>query len=245
MNPSLPEWADIFYGLYTEPYLPGSERARIRVSQTLPIIQKQLPEKGSKILDLCCGAGAYLFPLEKAGYNVTGVDLQDRMIKLAKRYARKNKSTARVIKGDAKHLKFKRDAFDAVVFLGAPFGHFSLPEFRQIAREVFRVLKQGGVFIAEVNDHLALLYSGMYQRTLYEPSGDLDVISIHAKYDREKGTFDRLFLNLNTNRRFKGSFHIWTPWLLNDIMQTVGFKQKQSEQSSFGSFSQLQTYLKP
>jgi 2-polyprenyl-3-methyl-5-hydroxy-6-metoxy-1,4-benzoquinol methylase len=89
MNPSLPEWADIFYGLYTEPYLPESERARIRVSQTLPIIQDHLPKKGSKILDLCCGAGAYLFPLEKAGYNVTGVDLQDRMIKLAKRYASK------------------------------------------------------------------------------------------------------------------------------------------------------------
>lgn len=239
---SLPEWADTYYGLYSEPYLPESAGARNRISKTLPLIQKHLPKKGSKVLDLCCGAGAYLFPLEGAGYSVTGVDIQDRMIKLANRHARKTKSKAKVMKGDARDLKFKDSVFDAVVFLGAPFAHFSLQEFRQIASEVFRVLKRGGVMIAEVSDHVALLFSGMYQRTLYEPAGDLDVISIHTRYDQEKGTFNRIFLDLSTNKRFKGSFHIWTPWLANEIMQTAGFRLKQSESSSSGTLSRLQTY---
>lgn len=92
------------------------------------------------------------------------------------------------MKGDARDLKFKDGAFDAVVFFGAPFFHFSVPEFRQIASEAFRVLRHGWAVIAEVSDHVALLFSGMYQRTLYEPAGDLDVISIHPRYNQEKGT---------------------------------------------------------
>ena len=147
--------------------------------------------------------------------------------------------------GDARDLEFKDGTFDAVVFLGAPLAHFSVQEFRQIASEAFRVLRYGGVMIAEVNDHVALLFSGMYQRTLYEPSGDLDVISIHTRYDQEKGTFNRIFLNLSTNKRFKGSFRIWTPWLADEVMQTAGFKLKQSESSSSGTSSRLQTYAKP
>ncbi|MGP8057364.1 MAG: class I SAM-dependent methyltransferase [Nitrososphaerales archaeon] len=241
---SLPEWANEYYDLYSEPFLPESASAKNRVSRTLPLIQRHLPKKGSKVLDLCCGAGAYLFPLEKAGYDVTGVDIQDRMIKLARRYAKKIKSRATVMIGDARSLRLKDGTFDAVVFLGAPFAHFSLPEFRQIASEAFRVLKHKGVMIAEVSDHVALLFSGMYQRTLYEPAGDIDVISIHTRYDQEKGTFNRIFLDLSTNRRFKGSFYIWTPWLADDIMQTAGFELKQSESSSSGTFSRLQTYAK-
>jgi len=242
---SLPEWADAFYGLYSEPYLPDSPSARNRVTRALPLIRRHLPKKGSKVLDLCCGAGAYLFPLEGAGFDVTGVDIQDRMIKIAKRYAKKTKSKAKVVRGDARNLKFRDSTFDAVVFLGAPFAHFSLSEFRQIASEAFRVLKPGGVMIAEVSDHVALLFSGWYQRTLYEPSGDVDVVSIHANYDQEKGTFNRIFLNLNTNKRFKGSFYIWTPWLADDIMQTAGFKLKESESGTSGTFSRIQTYAKP
>jgi hypothetical protein len=44
---SLPEWADTFYGLYSEPYLPESASARTRVSRTLPLIWRHLPKKGS------------------------------------------------------------------------------------------------------------------------------------------------------------------------------------------------------
>jgi ubiquinone/menaquinone biosynthesis C-methylase UbiE len=40
------------------------------------------------------------------------VDIQDKMIELAKRYAKKNKVKAKLVKGDAKDLKFKGDAFD-------------------------------------------------------------------------------------------------------------------------------------
>ncbi len=242
---SFPEWATRFYELYSEPYLPNSEAARTRVEQGLPRILKHLPRKGSKVLDLCCGGGAYLFPLEKAGYTMTGVDIQQTMINEAKKVAKRTKSTATLIVGNASKLRFKDGVFDAVVFLGAPFGHFSLGEFRAIAKEAYRVLRHRGLMVTEVNDHIALFLSGMYQRILYEPSGTKDIVSIHTRYDSENGAFNRLFLNLETNRRFKGSFHIWSPWILNYVMDNVGFKAKASEQGAFGYFSRLSVHTKP
>ncbi|MDV3294014.1 MAG: class I SAM-dependent methyltransferase [Nitrososphaerales archaeon] len=242
---SFPEWAGEFYRLYSTPYAPGSEAATTRVEQGLPHILKHLPKKGSSVLDLCCGAGVYLFPLEKAGYRMTGLDIQGRMVRAARQYAKKHGSKASILKGDATRLKFGASAFDAVVFLGAPFGHFGLVDFQQIARETFRVLRSGGVMVAEVNDHVAMMMAGVYQRILYEPSGEKDVVSIHTRYDPEKGTFNRLFVDFGSKRRFKGSFRIWTPWILEFIMANVGFRLTASEQGSFGLYTRFQAYRKP
>ena len=241
----LPEWADTFYELYSTPYLPGTESAKERLEQGLPRLLKHLPRKGSNVLDLCCGAGIYLFELEKAGYVLTGVDIQERMIRLARKFARETKSRAKLVVGDAKNLRFKGGTFDAVIFMGAPFGHFSMGEFRKIAGEAFRVLKPGGVMISEVNDHVALAISGMYQRVLYEPSGEKDIFSLHTRYDGEEGTFSRLFLNLENNQRFKGSFHMWAPWIFNYVMGEAGFRRRASETGSFGIFSRLYVHHKP
>jgi ubiquinone/menaquinone biosynthesis C-methylase UbiE len=242
---AFPEWAARFYELYSAPYLPTSTAAKARVESGLPKILKHLPKRGSSVLDLCCGGGAYLFSIEKAGYKMTGLDIQQKMIAQARREARRTKSKATLLVGDAKKPKFADQTFDAIVFLGAPFGHFSLEEFGTIAEQSFRILKHKGTMIAEVNDHFGLFLSGMYQRVLYEPSGDKDAISIHTRYDPDEGTFNRLFLDLEENKKFRGSFRIWSPWILNYIMKKTGFIAKASEPGAFGAFSRIMVYEKP
>ncbi|MBI3841521.1 MAG: methyltransferase domain-containing protein [Thaumarchaeota archaeon] len=242
---SFPDWADKFYSLYSTPYTPGSEQAKLRLEQALPRLLKHLPRKGSRVLDLCCGAGVYLFGLEEAGYEMTGLDIQDRMLSVARRHAKKSGSTARIVKGDAMDLKFRKETFDAVVFLGAATGHFTITEVGRIMGEVRRVLKPGGVVVTEINDHVGLFLSGMYQRILYEPSGDDDVVSIHSRYDGEKGTFNRLFLDLETNKKFKASFQIWAPWIFNYVMEEKGFELIGSEPGAFGVFSRIYAHTKP
>ncbi|MDA4129049.1 MAG: class I SAM-dependent methyltransferase [Thaumarchaeota archaeon] len=239
-----PGWAEKFYDLYFGPYLPNTEAAQARVEQGLPRLLKHLPKKGSRVLDLCCGAGVYLFDVEKAGFAMTGVDIQAKMIGAAQRRAAKIGSRARIAVGDAMDLKFGDASFDAVLFLGAATGHFSVQHLRRVMSEAYRVLKPGGVLVAEINDHVALFLSGMYQRILYEPSGEKDVFSLHTNYDGEKGTFNRLFVDLDKNRRFKGSFQIWAPWIFNHIMDEVGFEFKASEAGAFGNFSRFLIHRK-
>jgi ubiquinone/menaquinone biosynthesis C-methylase UbiE len=240
-----PEWATRFYGLYSEPYLPDSSAAKSRVESGLPRLLKHLPEKGSEVLDLCCGAGAYLFPLEQKGYKMTGLDIQRSMIAKARKAAKKTGSRAKLVVGDAMAPRFKDGSFDAVVFMGAPFAHFSLDQYEKIASQSFRMLRPKGKMIAEVNDHVGLFLSGTYQRVLYEPYGGNDAISIHTRYDAEEGTFGRLFLDLEKDKKFKGSFRIWTPWILSYIMRRVGFELKVFEAGSFGLFSRLGVFTKP
>lgn len=241
----VPEWVHRFYGLYMTPYVPGSQASKARLDRGLPKVLKHLPRRGSKVLDLACGAGLYLFPLEKRGYRMTGLDIQESMIEGAKKEAKRIKSRAELLVGDARELKFKNGSFDAIVFLGAATGHFGMDEMSQVAREAFRVLKRGGVMVSEVNDHVGLLASGSYQRVLYEPSGEKDILSFHTAYDGDKGTFGRLFVNLDENQKFKGEFHIWAPWIFNHVMADARFELKGSEPGAFGSISRVCAHKKP
>jgi ubiquinone/menaquinone biosynthesis C-methylase UbiE len=242
---ALPGWAERFYELYGDQYLPRTDSAKSRVEQALPRIVKHLPQKGSAVLDLCCGGGAYAFALEDAGFRVTGLDIQQKMIAAARKEAKRKGSRAVFVKGDAIDPRFPDCKFGAVVFLGASFGHFSLDEYQTIASQMRRILKPGGISITEVHDHFGLFFSGLYQRITYEPSADRDIVSIHTRYDAQEGTFNRLYLDLETNERFKASNHIWAPWMVNYLMQKAGFIRLASEPGSFGVHSTILVYRKP
>jgi 2-polyprenyl-3-methyl-5-hydroxy-6-metoxy-1,4-benzoquinol methylase len=56
-----------------------------------------LPKNRFEVLDLCCGGGLYPFALEKAGYRMTGLDMEPRMLKAARKYAEQRGSKARFV----------------------------------------------------------------------------------------------------------------------------------------------------
>ncbi len=225
----LPEGVAKYYELYTAPYIAESAPAKARLNRSIPRIVKHLPRKGSSVLDLACGAGLFLFALEKKGYAMTGVDVQERMILEARKRAEELASKAKLLVGDARgKLELKRDTFDVVVFLGAV-GHFSIEDMSLAAKQAFRVLRPGGVMITELNDTVSMMVSGLYRQVLYEPAGDKDILSVHTKYDGEKGTLGRLHVNLDDNTKFKVEVHIWAPWIFNHVMVDAGFELKDSE----------------
>lgn len=101
---------------------------------------KQLP-KGSKIIDLGCGAGV---PVAKflvgKGYEVTGIDFADGMVKLAK----KNVPKARFLKMDVTKMKFRRGEFDAAVSFYAII-HIPREKHAGIYKKLHQILKPNGV----------------------------------------------------------------------------------------------------
>lgn len=103
--------------------------------------------EGAKILDLCCGMGRHSMALVEAGYDVTGVDLSDVLL----REARKNDPDGLVtwLKGDMRQLPLE-GGFDAVVNLFSSFGYFEQDaEHIKVLKEIRRVLKPGGKFIID------------------------------------------------------------------------------------------------
>lgn len=102
---------------------------------------------GAKVLDLCCGMGRHSIAFTEAGFEVTGVDLSDVLLREAKR--NDSGRIVRWVRADMRNLPLA-GGFDAVVNLFTSFGYFHDDcEHVQVLREVARMLKPKGRFIID------------------------------------------------------------------------------------------------
>ncbi len=104
-------------------------------------------KKNSKILDVACGSGRVLLVLAKK-HDVYGIDISKKMVFLTRQNLIKRKLKAKLEVMDACSLKYKNKSFDCVLFLGN--GFEQIPEKMnriKALEEIFRVLKQNGIFI--------------------------------------------------------------------------------------------------
>jgi len=100
-----------------------------------------------RILDVGCGTGYFVVLLGKEGFNVTGIDLTQEMIKKAKELIRDHgpyPENVQVMEMDAEKLSFEEESFDAVVTRNLT---WTLPHPIEAYQEWYRVLKKGGVLL--------------------------------------------------------------------------------------------------
>lgn len=90
--------------------------------------------RGARVLDLACGTGDLTRDVERAGYDVVGIDLSAGMLRAAH-------TTAPLVRGDGAALPFAARAFDGVVCGFALRNFVDLPA---VFAEVARVLRTGG-----------------------------------------------------------------------------------------------------
>ncbi len=108
----------------------------------LPFLQPK-----ARILDLCCGAGHIAAWLGACGFDVTGLDVSEPMIELA----RENAPGAEFVLGDATAFSFP-EPFDAVVCVFDSVNHLrSADEVRAVFKNVSRALRPGGLFVFDIN----------------------------------------------------------------------------------------------
>jgi ubiquinone/menaquinone biosynthesis C-methylase UbiE len=117
----------------------GKEIDRIEkqaIESLLPVASKDT------ILELGCGTGHWSEFLSSKGFKVCALDISDAMLSKARLKGIKN---VEFRKGDAAALSFPDENFNTVV-------SFTMLEFTKdpglVIKEIFRVLKPGGLFIA-------------------------------------------------------------------------------------------------
>ncbi|MEP7270155.1 MAG: class I SAM-dependent methyltransferase [Acidobacteriota bacterium] len=104
-------------------------------------------ERGSHILDLCCGTGQLAAGLIDRGYSVTGIDGSREMLVLA----RINAPEAELIRADARAFELP-SIFAAVVSTFDSLNHIlSIEELAVVFANVRRILKRDGVFVFDLN----------------------------------------------------------------------------------------------
>lgn len=113
------------------------------------------PLTGQTVLDVACGDGFYTRLLRQQGARkVTGVDLSERMIELARQQESKNLQGIDFLVGDARHLALP-DRYDLVVAAYLLNYAQNRDELRAMCNGIAGCLKPGGRFVT-VNGNPAL-----------------------------------------------------------------------------------------
>ena len=152
---------------------------------------KKLPKKGT-VLDLGCGPGIPITKeLVKRGFSVTGIDLSDKMIWLA----RKNVPNAKYCCISMTSIKFSNE-FDGII---SSYSMLCLnPEdFKKTAAKVSKALKKGGYFLLVLNEspekhkenesYVRIMGQKMYSR----PYTEKEIKMIFKKYNLKIVKVDR------------------------------------------------------
>lgn len=103
----------------------------------------QLLPEDAHILDVGCGAGIPTAKfLREKSLTVTGIDISDTMLKLAK----ENVPDATFINMDAHDLEFPPNTFDGLISVYTLF-HIPRKDHSQIIQNFYEVLKPGGILL--------------------------------------------------------------------------------------------------
>lgn len=108
---------------------------RWRRRATKEVVSGQWP--AASVLDVACGTGDMVCNLVQSGCTVTGVDLSEEMLAIARRKT----ALATFQLADAEYLPFPDGSFDAVT---CAFGVRNFVHLEQGLGEMLRVLKPGG-----------------------------------------------------------------------------------------------------
>ena len=96
------------------------------------------------LLDIGCGGGVLAEEFARLGCQVTGIDLSDESLAVARAHARAEGLSIEYRNGSATHLPFDRDSFEVVSCCDV-LEH--IPNWKQVITEVERVLKPEGLFL--------------------------------------------------------------------------------------------------
>ena len=146
-------------------YLYRDALTKDRTWKELEFLVEKLELKSPiKILDLACGYGRH--SLAKLGHQITGVDVTQGFLDIAKRDARE-KVTVEYIK--KREISFKEE-FDRALF--GSFGYFDDEENLRVLKNVSDALKKGGIFCFEISNRNFFL-KNLLPYTVVEKGSDL------------------------------------------------------------------------
>ena len=112
--------------------------------------QKLQLDTNARVLDLCCGPGRHSVLLAKRGHKITGLDLSQPYLDLARRAATDSKVAFDTVLADMREVPFN-DYFDAAINMYSSFGYLeSEAEDLKVLESIARSLKRGGRLLLDM-----------------------------------------------------------------------------------------------
>jgi 2-polyprenyl-3-methyl-5-hydroxy-6-metoxy-1,4-benzoquinol methylase len=144
------------------------------------------------VLDAPCGHGRISTELAARGASVTGVDLMEHFLSVARETAATRGVDVDYRQGDLRELPVE-GPFDAVVCWFTSFGYFDDADNKRVLREFHRVLRPGGRLLIET-----LHYDGFVRGFVSAPFASVDRVGEDLMMDESQ--FDSYTGRVETDR---------------------------------------------
>lgn len=136
----------------------------------------RLLESGAEVLDVGCGAGVPVTKfLVDEGYSVTGIDISDGMLSLAKKHVPEGS----FLKTDMSDMEFPENSFDGIVSFYAII-HLPREKHADLYEKFIKFLKPGGVMLIGLGsdewEETAEYFGAKMFWSFYGPEKELELV---------------------------------------------------------------------
>ncbi len=186
-------------------------------------IEQMVKKEGKKlkrILDVGCGTGLHASELAKKGYKVTGIDISDEMLEIAK--SRAKKYGFNLVKADICDW-IENENYDLVISIFITLGYiYETKRIISAFNNIYKSLKKGGIFIFDVMNGVYALSN--LEEIIEEKHKDV-VIKWKRKLDFLNSVVlgqGKFYLDGKQTEDFQ-KFRYYLPGELELLLSTVGF----------------------
>ncbi|MDF5731913.1 MAG: bifunctional 2-polyprenyl-6-hydroxyphenol methylase/3-demethylubiquinol 3-O-methyltransferase UbiG [Rhizonema sp. PD38] len=181
-------WWDLEKGLHQKLHVMNP----IRGNFTVELLKEYGISRSHKIVEIGCGGGILSEYIARQGFNVTGIDISEGAIEVAKQHALLDNIEIEYQTGSVYQLSFPNNSFDVVVssdFLE------HIEDLDKAISEMSRILKSGGIFVFDtiarneeaVKHYMSLetigvIPAGTHDPLLFVNPEELETIA--SKYDQ-------------------------------------------------------------
>lgn len=148
-------------------------------------IEKHLPQDGGKILDIGCSTGELDIVLGEMGYNVLGIDLDEKMIEMAKGKIKDKPISVefQVMNMENLEADLSQKKFDGIICIGNTLVHLSgIPQIKEVLKQMVSLLTTGGTIILQIINYDRIITQKVTELPLIE-NGDISFI---REYDYDE-----------------------------------------------------------
>jgi SAM-dependent methyltransferase len=199
-------------------------------------------DAGARVLDVACGHGRHALELARRGYRVTGVDLSEPSLALARDAASAEGLEIDFLHADMRDLPFAGE-FDAAVNLFTSFGYLeSEEEDERAVAAMAGALRSGGRLFLETIDAVALLR--LYRPQTWQELEDGTLMVEERGYDFLTGRNNVTWTFVRSDGRrseLRHSLRLYTPAEIARMLRQAGLDVERAWGSWDGAELSLDT----